>query len=224
MSGSQRTTFEVMERSQQTWIETADGCRLDADLVLPADESTALQGGIVVAHPHPLYGGNRHHPIVGSLTTYATKLGWVSIRFDFRGTGRSTGEHGDGLSEVADMEAALGHLCTFLPDDIPLVSAGYSFGAVMALRAKNPRVTHRVAVAAPLAMMADQAPPEEPTLLLVPTHDQYTSPEKAQALIESWPAATQLHPIEGADHFLSGFADYVSTRVFAWLTEQRCDS
>ena len=203
-----------MTSIQQIWVETSDACRLEADLLQP--EAGAV-GGIVVAHPHPLYGGNRDHPIVTSLTDAAAAARYIALRFDFRGTRHSTGTHGRGLDEINDMDAALELVASMIPDGSPLIAAGYSFGGAMALSATDPRITHRVGVAAPLGMLAAGIAPTEPTLLIVPRHDQYTSPDDVAQVVRVWPNEPTVEVIEAADHFLLGFATEVAKRAIAWL-------
>ncbi len=203
-----------MTSIEQIWVETSDGCRLEADLLRPG--ASAI-GGIVVAHPHPLYGGNRDHPIVTSLTDAASGAGYVALRFDFRGTGLSTGTHGKGLGEINDMDAALELVASMIPDGSPLIGAGYSFGGAMALSATDPRITHRIGVAAPLGMLAAATTPTEPTLLIVPRRDQYTSPDNVAQVVSVWPNEPTVEVIEAADHFLLGFATEVAKRAITWL-------
>ena len=205
-----------MTTLEQIWIETVDGCRLDADVLRPSVAEPL--GGIVVAHPHPLYGGNRMHPIVTSLSDAAAAAGYLALRFDFRGTGRSSGTHGKGIDEVNDMNAALAVLAGLLPDDARLIAAGYSFGGAMALRANAQGITHRVGVAAPLAMLGPSVTPPEPTLLIVPRHDQYTNPEQAEVGVADWSSRPTIEIIESADHFLMGFSADVASRALAWLS------
>ena len=212
-----------MPPAEQILIETADGCRLEGDLlhpIGPVHRPDRLCGGIVVAHPHPLYGGNRHHPIVTTLSTTATEEGLVSIRFDFRGTGRSTGSHTGGIGEVADFEAAIESLVSLLPSDAPVVAAGYSFGGAMAMRATHHRITHRVGIAAPLKLLPASLAPTVPTLLLVPRHDNFTTPDEVAAVVASWQVPPVVDVVESADHFLMGLAEDVSERVMVWLRKQ----
>ncbi len=206
-----------MTSAEQVLVETSDGCRLEADLLRP--DTTDPRGGIVVAHPHPLYGGDRTHPIVTSLTDAAAAAGYVALRFDFRGTGRSTGIHDKGTGEVNDMNAALAYVAAIIPIGTPLVAAGYSFGGAMALRSNELRTSHRIGVAAPLAMLGPGVAPLEPTLLIVPRHDQYTTPDQAAAGVATWPNPPTLEIIEGADHFLMGFTAEVTKRALAWLAQ-----
>jgi alpha/beta superfamily hydrolase len=90
----------------------------------------------VVCHPHPLGGGSLHNKVVYNAMKVlnASEWGfeWPVLRFNFRGTGRSEGEH-DGAAETGDVLAALAWLESKF--NLPLVVAGFSFGAAMALAA-----------------------------------------------------------------------------------------
>ena len=117
--------------------------------------SLRAAGGIVIAHPHPLYGGTMAQPVVYRVAQACREQGLGSLRFNFRGVGRSAG-HYSGVDEYRDVEAALAFLrgrLDALPGDtggssdagggsaedpqgsrrrLPLGLAGYSFGSVMA--------------------------------------------------------------------------------------------
>ncbi len=205
-------------RTEEVSIEVPDGVRLDGEIVWP---DGPVVGGLVFAHPHPLFGGNRQHPIVQTITSDAAKLGLAALRFDFRGTGQSTGSHGKGIEEVLDIESACSALAALLADHgadgLPIVVGGYSFGGVMALRAQHPSITRRLGVAAPISVMPIAVAPHEPTLLLVPAHDQYTDVEAARSTTAGWPNELTIEKIESADHFLNGVVAEVSRRAMQWL-------
>ena len=84
-------------------LETTDGLALVADLALPDRDPWA---GVVLAHPHPLYGGDRHSPVVAAAFAALADAGVAVLRFDFRGVGRSGGTHGGGIDERLDVAAA----------------------------------------------------------------------------------------------------------------------
>jgi alpha/beta superfamily hydrolase len=93
-------------------------------------------GGVVVAHPHPLYGGTMAQPVVYRVAKTCREHDLSTLRFNFPGVGKSGG-HYSGADEYLDVQAALAHLQERLgglpsPSSLPLGLAGYSFGSVMA--------------------------------------------------------------------------------------------
>ncbi|HJU27809.1 MAG TPA: hypothetical protein VJ718_01485, partial [Candidatus Binataceae bacterium] len=103
--------------------------KLEGLLAIPEDSRPARAG--VVCHPHPLYGGSMYNNVVDAVLEAMWKLGWATLRFNFRGVGQSEGEHGGGAGEADDATAAV----KFLGEQTGLtvsnlVLAGYSFGAM----------------------------------------------------------------------------------------------
>ena len=87
--------------------------------------------GVVVTHPHPLYGGNMENPVVGQIVQSYFEKGFTTLRFNFRGTGKSSGMFDNGVGELDDVRAALLYLKESGVNDLHL--AGYSFGARISL-------------------------------------------------------------------------------------------
>jgi alpha/beta superfamily hydrolase len=188
-------------------LRTADGQTLAADLAAPPGD---VRGGVVVCHPHPLYGGNRFHPVVDALFRALPAAGFRTLRFDFRAA------HDGGAAERLDLVAALDALSGGEPPARPLFVAGYSFGALVALTTDDERIAGVVAIAPPLT--AEASVHDGAALVLSPRHDQFCPPERAAAITGSWPDTT-VDAIEGADHFLVGAAAAVAERTVAWLTQ-----
>ena len=88
----------------------------------PAEQS---KGVVVIAHPHPLFGGTMDNKVVQTLARAFTQCGWTAVRFNFRGVGGSTGTHDEGRGELEDMLAVVQHAA---PSG-RLALAGFSFGA-----------------------------------------------------------------------------------------------
>src|SRR5437867_12011528 len=167
----------------QVTVTAADGVKLEALLALPA----AARAGLVVCHPHPLSGGDMENPVVTTIVEVAQAKSLASLRFNFRGVGRSTGTHGGGLPEVADARAAVDELRARMGAGIPIGIAGYSFGAVVAMRvAASGSVTRLVLVAPPIATgMPRGLPPIEsvgPVLVVAGTRDDYCPEDRLAAL------------------------------------------
>jgi alpha/beta superfamily hydrolase len=105
--------------------------RLEAILKLPP---AAPRLAVVVAHPHPLYGGTMHNKVVYAAARRLESHGAAVLRFNFRGVGASPGEHDEGRGERLDMLSALAEMRRRFPG-LPLLAAGYSFGCFVALAA-----------------------------------------------------------------------------------------
>jgi uncharacterized protein len=201
----------VAIETHQVTLYTADGLRLDGDL----STSDGARAAAVVCHPHPLYGGTRFDSVVDALVRTLPQVGVDVLRFDFRGVNDSEGTHGGGVDERLDVAAALDHLRS--RTDLPLVLAGYSFGAAVVLDTVHPDVVGWLAVAPPLAMMPGPraaAHDPRPKHLLVAGHDQFSPPEPTAAAVADWTATTST-VLPSADHFLAGHLG----RVGAWATD-----
>lgn len=158
----------------------------------------------VVCHPHPQHGGTMHNKVVTTLARAFELAGARSLRFNFRGVGRSEGQFGDSAGETEDALAVLEWVRALRPDD-ELWLAGFSFGAAVALRAaaRFP-VTRLVTVAPAVHLYPDLAalePPAIPWLLAMGTADEVV----AAGIVRDW-ARSRRHPPtlvlhEGAGHF-----------------------
>jgi len=87
------------------------------------------KAGVVVCHPHPLYGGNMYNNVVSAIEDGYAAQGFTTLIFNFRGVGDSKGDYDEGDGEVRDATAAYGVLREHLDDDAHITLAGYSFGA-----------------------------------------------------------------------------------------------
>ena len=91
-------------------------------------ESDDPPGAVVLAHPHPLYGGTLHNPVVFRADRELNRAGLTTLRFNFRGVEGSDGFHDDGRGEIGDVAAAALWLRALVPGK-PLILVGYSFGS-----------------------------------------------------------------------------------------------
>src|SRR6202021_2127944 len=106
--------------------------RLEA--LLNAGAASATQAA-VVCHPHPLFGGTLHNKVVFHTMKALNSFGFPVLRFNFRGTGLSHGEHDNGNGEVEDVRTALDWLEAEF--HLPLIFAGFFFGAAGGLKAAS---------------------------------------------------------------------------------------
>lgn len=199
-----------MGSTQTIDLTTCDGVRLTADVAGP---DGAVRGSVVVCHPHPLYGGNRHNVVVDAVFRALPEAGFRALRFDFRPSGGGTDLE---VGAVTDVGAALDELVR-RDGAAPLFVVGYSFGAVTGLRSADPRIAGTVAIAPPLPVMPVDEPPANPVYVLAARHDQFATPDELASIVADWPDA-ETSTVEGADHFLAGHTAYVAARTIDWLT------
>jgi alpha/beta superfamily hydrolase len=187
---------------------------LEARLAVPA----SAPAGVVICHPHPLYGGDMDNPVVVRAQEVCGALGLATLRFNFRGVGASGGVHGGGVAEQDDAAAALDTLAKAVGGG-GLAIAGYSFGARIAalVAGRDGRIGGLALIAPPLAMfdfgfLHDR---HVPTLVVAGTRDQYCPPEDFARFISARPWATAA-TIDGADHFFFGKLFPLGEAVAAW--------
>ncbi|WP_442781511.1 alpha/beta hydrolase [Collimonas fungivorans] len=102
--------------------------QLECALDLPDPATFAAPRGLaLVAHPHPLFGGTMDNKVVHTLARGFLALGYVTVRMNFRGVGKSEGTHDEGRGETDDMALLLAHMRRQYPD-LPLTLGGFSFG------------------------------------------------------------------------------------------------
>ena len=177
---------------------------------------------VVITHPHPLYGGEMGNPVVKTLAEVYQRLGYSTLRFNFRGVGASEGDYGDGVGEQDDVRAAAAHLRALGKTVTDL--AGYSFGAWVNLRLNPPLATVRrqVLVAPPVAFMdfAPVAAPPTELAVIVGDCDRMGPLATLRALLPDWHPAARLYIVTGADHFFGAAPGQLAALAEAALTER----
>ena len=185
----------------------------------------------VVCHPHPLFGGTLHNKVVFHTMKALNSFGFPVLRFNFRGTGLSEGEHDRGIGEVEDVRTALDWLDAEF--HLPIIFAGFSFGSAVGLRAAcaDQRVSAVVGVGTPVAPVAeDTEEPRvytfeflqdcyKPKLFVSGARDQFGPRAKLQAMVDSLPEPKKLVVIEGADHFFEGRLRELREAIEKWMRE-----
>jgi uncharacterized protein len=174
--------------------------------------------GVVICHPHPLYGGDMDSPVVARMAEVCAGRGIATLRFNFRGVGASTGRHDEGRGEQDDLRACLEHLRDSLGGDAPVAPAGYSFGAAIAAAVSATAPVAGLALVAPPMRVAEVRLPATvsgPVLVVVGAEDQYCPATALESMRESLPRATVV-VIEGADHFFFGSLAPLGEAVGAW--------
>jgi alpha/beta superfamily hydrolase len=206
--------------------------RLEA--LLNAGSASATHAA-VVCHPHPLFGGTLHNKVVFHTMKALNSFGFPVLRFNFRGTGLSQGDHDHGAGEVNDVRTALDWIDAEF--HLPLLFAGFSFGAAVGLRAaaSDSRVKALVGVGTPVAPVTSGIGSEDeeprvytfdflhdcikPKLFVSGARDQFGPRARLEALVASMPEPKKLVVIEGADHFFEGRLRELRDAIEAWMKE-----
>jgi len=119
-----------MSTAIQTLIDGPAG-PLEIAFQQPATGATALA---LICHPHPVHGGTMDNKVVQTLAKAFLELGYATMRFNFRGVGKSAGSFDEGIGETEDAAAALAWARAQVPAALPLIAAGFSFGCFVQSR------------------------------------------------------------------------------------------
>ena len=166
----------------------------------------APRGVVVIAHPHPLFGGSLDNKVVQTLARAFVQSGWTAVRFNFRGVGASAGEHDEGRGELEDLLAVVQQVA---PSGA-LALAGFSFGAFVtshALAALWPqRSIEQVVLVGTAASRFSVAPlPPEAHLRSLVVHGEQDDTVPLSAVLD-WarPQALPITVVPGGGHFFHG--------------------
>lgn len=174
-----------------------------------------ISKAVVISHPHPLYGGDMDNTVVGLISQAFEELGWTTLRFNFRGVGRSQGDFDQGRGEQSDVLAAVAYLKGIGKQTITL--AGYSFGAWVNARAvlNNVDIGNSILVSPPLSMMdfAFLKTDTKTALIIVGDQDPFCPVPALDHLVQDMKASPSVKIIQGADHFFSSGSEELITAL-----------
>jgi alpha/beta superfamily hydrolase len=177
-------------------LSTSDGESLEARWDRPEDPT----GVVVFCHAHPMKGGTMMSPLMVGVTTRLVERGFAVLRFNFRGTGQSTGAHDDGGREIQDVDAAVE---TGQAMGLPLFLAGWSFGAGMALNwlASQDDAPPYAGIAPWWSTVPESELPSGPKRIVLGTRDQVIDHDVIRHYAETHSIDLVLTP---GDHFFHG--------------------
>jgi alpha/beta superfamily hydrolase len=160
----------------------------------------------VICHPHPLYGGSMDNKVVYMISRAFEELGAATLRFNFRGVGKTQGRYDEGKGEAGDLQALVEWFCGRHPGS-PLWLAGFSFGAYVAARACPDIAPERLLLVAPPVTMFDFAslpPIEVPYLVVQGGEDDIIQPQAVDRWVEAQPEHPLYQRLADAGHFFHG--------------------
>jgi len=184
-----------------------------------APGAEGVDGGALIAAPHPLYGGSIESPVVNEIAWGCGQAGLSTLCFNWRGVGASTGEpSGENADADADYGAALLDLAGTVHGS--LIACGYSFGSAAAVRAAStqPRIERLILLAPPTALVDADVLRAFPgaALLVTGESDKWAPPADLEALTASLPNG-KLIVVPEADHFFGTGVSQIGRSVASWL-------
>ena len=178
--------------------------QIEAILKEPA---TVVTRAAIVCHPHPLFGGTMHNKVVYRIARAFQDAGFAVLRFNFRGTGRSQGQHDQGRGEQEDLRAAI----RFMKQKhagAEIWLAGFSFGSDVMLRVacNDPSIRAIVAAGVPVSKydFSHVINCAMPKLFVQGAIDEYGSRDDIEQMVAKLGEPKRLKIVEGADHFFEG--------------------
>jgi alpha/beta superfamily hydrolase len=177
----------------------------------------------LVCHPHPRFGGTMHNKVVYAATKALNGFGFPVLRFNFRGAGLSEGEHAGGQGERDDVRAALDWLHREF--HLPLIFAGFSFGAAVGLRVACPdeRVRALISLGTPVNAEGRSYQYEflrectKPKLFASGGRDQYGPRAELERVVAAAAEPKKLVLVGNADHFFALHLHELRDVITTWI-------
>jgi len=195
--------------------------KLEAILKEPTGD---VRGVALVCHPHPLGQGTMHNKVVYRAASGLLEAGLVTLRFNFRGVGGSTGEHDDGNGEKQDVRDALIYLTENYPNQ-PITLAGFSFGSKVGSEVAlgDEKVVRLISIGTPIDKydLSFLKNCRKPILFVHGDTDEFGSVETLNSLVAQVAenAETKLIVFENCGHFFDKHLEELKNTVRDWTLE-----
>ena len=198
--------------SERDTITTEDGQALEARW----DRANRPHGTVVFCHPNPLDRGTMNAPLMIAVTLRLVERGFSVLRFNFRGTGESSGTHDDGDSERLDVAAAV---LSARERELPVSLAGWSFGAAVGLNwlADHGETIAYAGIAPPPERLPDELP-NGPKRIILGHREQVVDADSLLAYCKAHTIECVLTP---GDHFFHGRGSRIGDLVAEGLMPRR---
>jgi uncharacterized protein len=216
---------------------SSNGFRLHGELVYP--ENDRVIGAAVIAGPHPLLGGNMHNNVVRGIGDELARRQVVTLRFNYRGVGRSEGPRMDVIGNVAefwknshvpdemdlshDVQGAIDYARQAAGPDLPLALIGYSFGCALLPRVQLDACSPTMILLAPTIAKHDYdsylAVPN-PKLVIASEDDFASDAVRLQNWFDALTPPKRLIQKRFDNHFFRGHETWLAETVFDFLRDQ----
>ena len=223
--------------AESVWIdvEGKHACRLEGRWQTGDVHNGARSDLVaVLCHPHPKLGGNMNCNVVTSMQDGLTRWGVSSLRFNFRGVGRSSGgKTWGGSHEAEDVHAAIAFAMAKGGSQRRVLLLGYSFGAAVSTSvAATAELAGLVLVAPPWGWLSSMVLGKHqnslpalrerplPVLAVIGDEDNYTSVSRFESKLDLIGRPVRRVVVPGVDHFFVGRESAVVDAVVAWIHEE----
>lgn len=172
----------------------------------PLETENSRHAVAIICHPHPLHGGTMNNKVVTTLVRTFKELGLRTVRFNFRGVGKSVGSFAEGVGEVEDLLAVVAWVKKTCPQDA-IWLAGFSFGGYIAAKVATQIPVAQLVTIAPQASRFTQSPfppITAPWVLVQGDQDEVVPPEEVFAWVETLNPKPAVIRMTGAGHFFHG--------------------
>ena len=182
----------------------------------------------LVLHPHPQHGGTMHNKVVFALYQCFVRRGFSTLRFNFRGVGRSQGSFDRGEGELSDAASALDWLQTYNPNAGSCWVAGFSFGAWigMQLLMRRPEIEGFISICPPANLydFSFLAPCPSSGLIIHGDKDAVVPHKDVTTLVDKLKTqkgiVIEQKVVQGANHFFDGKVEALLTSISAYLDKR----
>jgi alpha/beta superfamily hydrolase len=179
----------------------------------------------LLLHPHPQHGGTMNNKVVYSLYQTFVRRGFSTLRFNFRGVGRSQGQFDNGPGEMSDAASALDWVQSYNPNASHCWVGGFSFGAWigMQLMMRRPEISGYISVAPPASIydFTFLAPCPASGLIVHGGKDELVPVASVEKLTQKLAAqktiSVDYRVIESADHFFMEDLERLSAHIEDYL-------
>ena len=211
--------LEFDKQNTATTLVTGKAGDIEVLITLPGSltESTSIA---VISHPHPLYGGSMTNKVVHILAKSFNALDAITVRFNFRGVGKSAGKYDEGIGEAEDLQVLVAELKKWRPQ-APILLAGFSFGAYVTTRAQASILPEKVLLVAPPVSMYPFDELDEinvPWLVIQGGQDEVIDAKAVKNWVLERPNQPQLIWMEESGHFFHGkLIEVKDSLLAAWV-------
>lgn len=179
--------------------------KLEALLSIPSENAQPIIG--IICHPNPTQEGTMHNKVVTTIARALEQLGITTLRFNYRGVGKSEGTYGDVVGEIDDLKAVM-HWAQQKCPEHRIWLAGFSFGTFISASVANATEdVERLISVAPAVNWHDFTGLTHircPWLVICSDADEIVPFDQVKLWLENPPSPMEVEIIPGASHFFHG--------------------